>query len=232
MFNNITRSDNDFIITNSAGIVGPDGRGYSSHQYNSLQVIPKLLAKDNDGVYFLRQSNTPAYTQQTDFDYRRFLTPNTDITLTAVCSIPSGRGDNSFGYSPITLRGSNDGTSFTYFRLDKSTWYERENLNDRLVLYILSTETSIEIGNDIGVVLNLQKAIGIALIGDLAGKKFCLMLERVHTGQHNIYINGVLIYNYVDTSLIVSNLVWGRLEPVPLIPAQTTAQTCTTALHC
>ena len=52
MFNSITRSDNDFNITNSAGIVGPDGRGYSFHQYNSLQVIPKLLAKDNDGLFF------------------------------------------------------------------------------------------------------------------------------------------------------------------------------------
>ena len=42
-----------------------------------------------------------------------------------------------------------------------------------LVLYMLSTETSIEIGNDLDVVLNLQKAIGIARVGDLAGKKFC-----------------------------------------------------------
>ena len=72
MFNSITRSDNDFNITNSAGIVGPDGRGYSFHQYNNLQVIPKLLAKDDDGLYFLKQSNTPAYTLQTDFDYRRY----------------------------------------------------------------------------------------------------------------------------------------------------------------
>ena len=61
------------------------------------------------------------------------------------------------------------------------------------------------------MVLNLQKAIGIAGVGDLAGKTFCLMLERVHTEQHNIYINGVLIYNYVDPSPIVSNFSVGRL---------------------
>ena len=106
MFNSITRSDNDFNITNSAGIVGLDGRGYSFHQYSSIQVIPKLLAKDNDGLYFLKQCNTPAYTLQTDFDYRRLITPNTDRTLIAVYSVPTGRGNNSFGYSPITLRGS------------------------------------------------------------------------------------------------------------------------------
>ena len=58
MFNSITSSYNDFNITNSAGIVGPDGRGYSFHQYNSLQVIPKPLAKDDDGLYFLKQMNT------------------------------------------------------------------------------------------------------------------------------------------------------------------------------
>ena len=138
------------------------------------------------------------------------ITPNTDITLKAVYFIPTGRGNNSFGYSPITLRGSNDNTSITNFRLDISTWYDRENVTDKLVLYILSTDTSIEIGNELTVVLNLQKAIGIARVGDLAGKKFCLMLERVHTGQHNIYIIGVMIYNYVDTSPIVSNFSVGR----------------------
>ena len=157
MFNSITRSDNDFNITNSAGIVGPDGRGYSFHQYNSLQVIPKLLAKDNDGLYFLKQSNTPAYTLQTDFDYRRLITPNTDITLIAVYSVPTGLGNNSFGYSPITLRGSNDGTSITNFRLDISTWYDRDKVTDKLVLHILSTDTFIEIGNNLTVVINLKK---------------------------------------------------------------------------
>ena len=35
------------------GIVGLDGRGYSFHQYQSLQVIPKLLAKD-DGLHFFK----------------------------------------------------------------------------------------------------------------------------------------------------------------------------------
>ena len=170
MFNSITRPDSDFDITNSAGIVGPDGRGYSFHQYNSLQVIPKLLAKDNDGLYFLKQSNTAAYTVQTDFDYRGLITLNTDITLIVVYSVPTGLGNNSFGNSPITLRGSNDGTSISNFRLDISTWYDRENLTDKLVLYILSTDTSIEIGNDLTVVLNLQKVIGIARVGDLAGK--------------------------------------------------------------
>ena len=79
------------------------------------------------------------------------ITPNTDITLIAVYSVPHGLGNNSFGYSPITLRGSNDGTSIANFRLDISTWYDRENLTNKLVLYILSTETSIEIGNDLGV---------------------------------------------------------------------------------
>ena len=146
MFNSITRPDNDFNITNFACIVGPEGGGYSFHQFNSLQVIPKLLAKDNDGLYFLKQSNTPAYTLQTDFDYRRMITPNTDITLIAVYSVPTGLGNNSFGYSPITLRGSNDGTSIANFRLYISTCYDRENVTDKLVLYILSTETSIEIG--------------------------------------------------------------------------------------
>ena len=38
------------------------------------------------------------------------------------------------------------------------------------------------------------------------------MLERVHTGQPNIYINGVLIYNYVDTSPIVSNFSMGKIR--------------------
>ena len=38
------------------------------------------------------------------------------------------------------------------------------------------------------------------------------MLERVHTGQHNIYINGVLNYNYVDTSPIVSNFSVGKIR--------------------
>ena len=38
------------------------------------------------------------------------------------------------------------------------------------------------------------------------------MLERVHTGQHNIYSNGVLIYNYVDTSPIVSNFSVGKIR--------------------
>ena len=133
--------------------------------------------------------------------------PNTDVTLIAVCSIPTGRG-----YSPITLRCSNDGTSITNFRLDISIWYDSENLTDKLAFYILSTDTSIEKGNDLDVVLNLQKVIGIARVGDLAGKKFCLMLEGVHTGQHNIYINGVLIYNYVDTSPIVSNFSVGKIR--------------------
>ena len=107
--------------------------------------------------FFLKQSNIPAYTLQTDFDYRRLITPNTDITLIAVYSVPTGPGNNSFGYSPITLRGSNDGISITNFRLDISTWHDRENLTDKLVLYILSTETSIEIGNDLEVVFYLQK---------------------------------------------------------------------------
>ena len=140
------------------------------------------------------------------------ITPNTDITLIAVYSVPTGLGNNSLGYSPITLRGSNDGTSITNFRLDISTWYDGENVTEKLVLCVLSTDTSIEIGNDLGVVLNLQKGIGIARVGDLAGKKFCLMLERVHTGQHNIYINGVLIYNYVDTNPIASNLSVGKIR--------------------
>ena len=38
------------------------------------------------------------------------------------------------------------------------------------------------------------------------------MLERVHTGQHNIYISGVLIYNYVGTSPIVSNFSVGTIR--------------------
>ena len=38
------------------------------------------------------------------------------------------------------------------------------------------------------------------------------MLERVHTGQHTNYINGVLIYNYVDTSPIVSNFSVGKIR--------------------
>ena len=109
------------------------------------------------------------------------ITPNTDITLIAVYSIPTGRGNNSFGYSPITLLGSNDGTSITNFRLDISTWYDKENVTDKLVLYILSTDTSIEIGDNLGVVLNLQKAIGIARVGELAGKKILL---NVRTSSH------------------------------------------------
>ena len=38
------------------------------------------------------------------------------------------------------------------------------------------------------------------------------MIERVHTGQHSIYINGVLIYNYGDTSPIVSNFSVGKMS--------------------
>ena len=34
-----------------------------------------------------------------------------------------------------------------------------------------------------------------------SGKK-CLLLERIYTGQQNIYINGVLIYTHMDTSPI------------------------------
>ena len=99
------------------------------------------------------------------------ITLNSDITLVAFYSIPTGLGNNSFGYSPITLSGSNDGTSITNFRLHISTWYDRENVTDKLVLYILSTETSIEIGNDLDVVIILQKSMEIVCVGDLAGKK-------------------------------------------------------------
>ena len=81
MFNNLTRSDNDFNITKSPGIVGPDDRGYSFHQYSSSQDIPKLLAKDGDGLYSLKRSNTSAYALKTGFDYRRFITLNTDDIL-------------------------------------------------------------------------------------------------------------------------------------------------------
>ena len=37
------------------------------------------------------------------------------------------------------------------------------------------------------------------------------MLERIHTWQHNIYINGVLIYNVV-TSPIVRNFSVGKIR--------------------
>ena len=58
----------------------------------------------------------------------------------------------------------------------------------------------------------MQKAIGIACVGDLVGKKICLMLERVHTGQHNIYNNGVQIYTHMDTSQIVSDVSVGKIR--------------------
>ena len=74
MFNNITRSGKDFSVGNSTGIVGPDGSEYTFHQYNSWQNVPKLPAKDADGIYFLKQSNTPAHTPRTDFNYRRLIT--------------------------------------------------------------------------------------------------------------------------------------------------------------
>ena len=85
----------------------------------------------------------------------------------------------------------------------------------------------------LGVIgLNLQKAIGIACVGDLAGKKFCLMLERVHTGQHNIHIDGVLIYNYVDTSPIVSNFNVGKSKIGAPNTGANNSSTCTMLLHC
>ena len=39
--------------------------------------------------------------------------------------------------------------------------------------------------------------------------KFCLMLERIHDGQHNIYTNRVLIYTHLVTSPIVNHLSVG-----------------------
>ena len=38
------------------------------------------------------------------------------------------------------------------------------------------------------------------------------MLEQIHTGQHNIYINGLLIYIHMDTSPIVSNFSVGKIS--------------------
>ena len=38
------------------------------------------------------------------------------------------------------------------------------------------------------------------------------MLEQIHTGQHNIYINGLLIYIHMDTSPIVSNFSVGKIR--------------------
>ena len=134
MFNNITRSGKDFSIGNSTGIVGPDGRGHTFHQYNSSQNVQELLAKDADGIYFLKQSRTPAYTLRTDFDYRRLITSDTDITLIAVYSVPVGRGVNSFSYSPITLSGPR-GSSIAS-RPDLTTWYNNRNNSDKFRFFL------------------------------------------------------------------------------------------------
>ena len=132
MFNSITRSGSDFNITNSTDVVGHDGNRYSFKQYNTTPIVEKLLAKDADGLFYLKQFNTPEYSLETGFNYQGLITPTTDITLIAVYSVPTERDANSFGYSPITLRGSN-ATNLTEFRLDMSTWYDRQNLADKFV---------------------------------------------------------------------------------------------------
>ena len=212
MFNSITRSGSDFNITNSTDVVGHDGNRYSFKQYNTTPIVEKLLAKDADGLFYLKQFNTPEYSLETGFNYQGLITPTTDITLIAVYSVPTERDANSFGYSPITLRGSN-ATNLTEFRLDMSTWYDRQNLADKFVLYIPGSSIPIDIsGTDLSVVVNLQKATGKARVGDLAGRKICLMLERAHTGQHRIYINGVEIYSHTDTTSILSTYIGGSIR--------------------
>ena len=45
-----------------------------------------------------------------------------------------------------------------------------------------------------------------------SGEKICLLLEWVHTGQHNIYINGGLIYTHVNKTPIGSDFSAGKIR--------------------
>ena len=206
MFNNITRSGSNFDITDSTDIRGPfDGRRYVLRQNPDTSIIKKYLGKTDDGLYYIKQEGSE-YSLETDFDYGRLITNNTDITLIAVWSTPRRRS-SGFARAPISIYGSGAAVLSLAFLPAVS---DRVN-NDRFRMGI-PTRIHVITDEDINS-SKLNEAAGVSTLGGLASKTICMMLERdASIGSYKIYINGVEIYSVTNTGPVVSNTSGGSIR--------------------
>ena len=109
MFNNITRLGSDFDITHSTDIRGPfDDRRYVLRQNPDTPSSRNTWAKPTMGFTTSLKQEGHEYSLETDFDYGRLITNNTDITLISVWSTPRRKGRSfGFAHAPISIHGSN-----------------------------------------------------------------------------------------------------------------------------
>ena len=219
MFNNITRLGSDFDITHSTDIGGPfDDRRYVLRQHPDTPIIKKYLGKTEDGLYYIKQEGHE-YSLETDFDYGRLITNNTDITLISVWSTPRRKG-RSFGFAraPISIHGSN--AEVLSFALIPAV-SDRVN-NDRFRMGIPVARGLYIIQDEDINTSKLNEAAGVSTLGGLASKTICMMLERdASIGSYKIYVNGVEIYSVTNTGPVVSNTSSGsiRIGALNVIPS-------------